>query len=307
MVRIVYGRESYMVDKAYAHYTKDVSEDSIKKYDSFTSDVELELSIPSFWGRKFIVIRLENDKELGENIIPYLEKKDRECEADLLIILREMSKKSRIYRLIQKAEKSVGETRLIECDYYSSEKLQNFILKGLKEGGKQITVPVMDTLLRRLDYGNSCNLYGVQLAVEKLLSISSQSEITTSDVYAAVEDDEQGDVFQIMKYIIQGNHEKLFREISLVPDSEVLKVLGLLLKQFRIGFKLSLYTNREQGMKEIGISSWQVPRFNSDTSTATIKQCLQLLTETMSDVKTGKLPSGIALRAAVNELYQKMN
>ena len=96
---------------------------------------------------------------------------------------------------------------------------------------------------------------------------------------------EKENVFVLMQMIMNQNSVHLFHQAELIlgsKDSNVIQVLSLLLRNYRISWKAALLGAK--GVKEIGVPPKAVTKM-SDAACSASMDCIQ---DTISGIKTGK-------------------
>lgn len=272
MTKIIYGDEPYILDKV---LEKEKEGKDVVVYDNMSSDILLDMSTPSFFREKIIILKIAT---LSDIDVDFLIKTNRNS-GRLIILPERVDKRLSIYK------KAAELNLLLECSKLSRKDLESFIASYIKKIGKiPFTSELMEIFLTRTNYeGEYSNLYSIELSLDKIFSYSGNRGCTVADIEAAIEDISDGNTFNIIQYIQKGDILKLEREISLIPKGNGLMVLGLILSKFRLAYKASFFKNVSETSKAIGCASYAIPSFQCGNEV--LMHCLDIIMKGIKELK----------------------
>lgn len=214
---------------------------------------------------------------------------------ELIIICKNVDKRVKMYKKLD----SLG--FLIPCNKLDSATLRKTILWELSHKGGNIQELAYAELVKRLNYESedSVNMFSVVGYIDNMLAIDKN--ITLEMVEKYVPKFEEANVFALSKLLLKDTASDLLKEVDMVDPEDSIKTLSLLLRDFRIAYKLKYFDKSQLANKSGGI-------FTSfaDYSAEVLVNCMQVITDTISDVKTGRTTNNIALKSACIKLFNNL-
>lgn len=299
MIKILYGDEPYKIDRILSEVKK--GRDAVIETETFDEEVAIEISTPSFFGKKLIIIKAASLKDVNSSFCELAE--NSTDEVDVYLVIKNMDKRLALFKKLEQVNKKQGGNLIQECQKLTEPELGKYIHSQFQEKGKKLPVELLPVLLKRLNY-ESCNLYEVNLVIDKITAITEGECITQAEVEEASEDNSEGNVFKIFTLLCEGKVQELMREVDLIPANEGIKVLGLLLSKFRLVYKASLFPNKAEAAKGLNIAVWKIPELRKEA--AVISECMDIIVEGMSDIKFGILNEETAVKSVVLRLFHKI-
>ena len=293
MVKVLYGNEPYVIMKRKSKIIDALQNKqmNLQKYEGkFDMDVYNScLEYPFLEDKRVVLLEVETIKDLDTPLfLEYIEKPV--ASTDLLIICKSVDRKLKIYKKLSSLE------IIVPCDKLDNETLKKAIQCEIVKKGGQIQEIALAELIKRLNYENepSVNMLSIVGYIENMLAVDKG--ITLEMVQKYVPKYEEANVFGLSKLLLAESSAELLREIEMVDPDESIKTLSLLLRDFRIAYKLKFFDKKEVSDKSAFTSF-------SKCSTDTIVECMQTITDTIGDVKAGRTTNQQALKLACIKLF----
>lgn len=276
-VKLFYGNEPYRLMKK-REALKKVENPEMNLYITEVFDqgaYECAYQIPFLARERVIIVDLENCSN-AEMLIEYLQKPV--SSTNLYVFVNQMDKKSAL-------AKAFPAGSVCEIRKYTEKELDDRIRECVRYCNKSITDDAREALKERMQYfSDEVSFFDVKNELSKLCAIAD-SVIDKKLVEKLISQHEKENVFTLMQMILSQNAAPLFHEAELIlgsKDNNVIQVLSLLLRNYRISWKAALLGGK--GIKEIGVPPKAVT-YMSDAACSASMDCIQ---ETISGIKMGK-------------------
>ncbi len=298
-IHILYGNEPYVIMKRKNKIVDALSNKqmNLQRFEGkFDQDVYSSCTIyPFLEDKRVVVLDIESLSALdNELFLDYVSHPTSSTE--LVIVCKQIDKRVKLYKKLN------SQKLLIPCDKLDSETLKKAIQCELVKKGGNIQEVAYAELVKRLNYENEekVNMLSIVGYLDSMLAVDKA--ITLEMVNKFVPKYEEANVFALSKLLLKEDSAELLREVDMVDPDESIKTLSLLLRDFRIAYKLKYFDKAQLADKAGSI-------FTSfaDYSTDVLVECMQIITETISDVKSGKTTNSLALKSACIKLFNQLS
>ncbi len=276
-IKLFYGNEPYRLMKKREELKK-VENPEMNLYITEVFDqgaYECAYQVPFLARERVIIVDLENCSN-AELLIAYLQKPV--SSTNLYVFVSQMDKKSALV-------KAFPAEAVCEIRKYTETELDDRIRTCVRYCNKSITDEAKEALKERMQYSSDeVSFFDVKNELSKLCAIAD-SVIDKDLVEKLISQHEKENVFVLMQMIMNQNSAHLFHQAELIlgsKDSNVIQVLSLLLRNYRISWKAALLGAK--GVKEIGVPPKAVTKM-SDAACSASMDCIQ---DTISGIKMGK-------------------
>ena len=297
MVQVLFGNEPYVILK--------------RKYKVINALRDKQMNLQSFEGRfdqdvfnscvlypfledkRVVLLEIDSLSALDTPLFEqYLNKPVPSTE--LIIICKNVDKRVKMYKKLD----SLG--FLVPCNKLDAETLRKAVLYELSCKGGNIQELAYAELIKRLNYENEdVNMFSIVGYIDNMLAIDKG--ITLEMVEKYVPKHEEANVFALSKLLLKDTSNELLKEVGMIDPDDSIKTLSLLLRDFRIAYKLKYFDKGMLSAKTGGIFT-----SFSDYSVDVLIKCMQVITDTISDVKTGRTTNNIALKSASIKLFNNL-
>lgn len=256
----------------------------------------------SIFGKKTIWLELEQldaDKEFEKEI-----SKSDEWLNDLIVTVPAPHTKLKVYKkLIRYGEH-------FTFDKLEGKELRSYVLRGLKQLNASMTEEAYAMFIKRSGYHEKAEitLYTISIQLKQLAY--ADSNITVNTIEAIIPKFLDEDMMKLSSLLF-GRDGKGFMDLVmdlLASKHEPISMLGLLLRSFRIAYKANLFRDKrdEELCRLLNLSSWQMSAFNEvrNLSEQQILECIHILEEAATDIKSGKKAGPVAFQIAMGKLVQ---
>ncbi len=290
MIQVLYGDEPYGIEKKKKKAVEGITCPTIN-YEVRQGKFDLELktacmTYPFMESKRVVLLDVENLKALDtDEFKEYL--KSPNASTDLLVIVRNVDQRLKIFKTLK--ESSV----LYPCNKLTSEKdIQNVLCSEVKSRGARITQDAMAEFIKRLNYSKEgINLLYAVGFIETLANINK--DISKDMVVQYMPSNEEANEFWLSSLIKNKNANELFKQISLIPNDDDIKVLSLVLKDFRVAYKLKYFSDSAVGTSRTEFSAYTKEQLLS---------AMNVITDGIFDIKNGYLPKEHALKGICSQL-----
>ena len=296
MVKVLYGNEPYVVAKRKAKIVNALA-DKQMNFQQFDGKFDVDvynscLLYPFMEDKRVVLLDIES---LGSLDNPAFEEylANPVVTTDLLIICKNVDKRVKLYKKLKSLDV------LVECNKLDGDTLKKAILCELSSKGGAIQELALAELIKRLDYENdeAVNMFTIVGYLDNMLAIDKG--ITLEMVKKYVPKHEEANVFALSKLLLGESSAELLKEIEMVDSDESIKTLSLLLRDFRVAYKLKYFDKKDVAEKGVFTSF-------SNCSADVLVECMQTITDTISDVKAGRTTNEQALKLACIKLFNKL-
>ncbi len=293
MVKILYGNEPYVIMKRKSKIV-DALQNKQMNLQKFEGKFDIDvynscLEYPFLEEKRVVLLEAESLKDLDTPL--FLEYVEKPVDStDLLIIVKNVDKRIKLYKKLSSLNV------IVPCDKLDNETLRKAIQCEIVKKGGAIQELALAELIKRLNYEDeeSVNMLSIVGFLDNMLSVDKG--ITLEMVDRFVPKYEEANVFGLSKLLLAESSAELLREIEMVDPEESIKTLSLLLRDFRIAYKLKFFDKKDVADKAAFTSF-------SQCSTNLIVECMQTITDTIGDVKAGRTTNQQALKLACIKLF----
>lgn len=312
-IYLLYGEEDYL-RKQYRDKLKEklVAPDDTMNYHYFEGKnvqigeiIDLAETMPFFADQR--VIFLENTelvKKGGEQLAEYL--KDMAETVSIVLVEKEIDKRSKLYKAIQKAGK------VCEFKEQTINTLKIWVLSLLKKENKKITEYTMHTFLEK----TGTNMDEIKMELEKLICYTmGKEEITVEDVEIMCTQKVSDHIFEMVDAIANQEQKKaltLYYDLLTLRESPI-KIIALLGRQFNILLQVKLLKKKGYGDNQlstmVGIPSYFIAKYVKQArhfSVKELKESVESCVETDEAIKTGKMNDKMAVELLIIESSHKI-
>jgi DNA polymerase III delta subunit len=127
--------------------------------------------------------------------------------------------------------------------------------------------------------------------IETLININK--DIDEGMVKRYMPSNEEANEFWLSSLIKARDADNLYKQLSLIPNDEDIKVLSLLLKDYRVAYKLKYF-----GEKEVGTARTEFAELSKEM----LNKAMNVITEGIYAIKSGYLPKEHALKSVCSQL-----
>jgi len=294
MIQVLYGDEPYGIEKRKKNVLKGLTVPQMNyevRQGSFDLDTQTACRTCPFLDEKRVVLLdIEGLKALDTpEFKEYLKAPSK--STDLLIIARSVDQRLKIFKTLK------DKGCLVPCMKLKDEKdIKNVLFSEIKQRDGRITEVALAEFLKRINYqSEGVNLLTAIGFIETLCSIDK--DITVDNVKRYVPSNEEANEFILSRLILDGDADKLYQQISLIPNDEDIKVLSLILKDYRIAYKLKHFNEKQLGGGFLG-SAKEFMKLSENT----LLEGMEIITSGIFDIKVGNLPKEYALKTVCSKL-----
>lgn len=298
MIKVLYGEEVYCVwFKKHKYIDSIENKDfNVAEFDEFSQDtLEYLRTIPMMSEKKACLVSVADLKDVDNKYFnEYLE--SPEDNVDLIILPQKVDARTKFYKALQKADYIEEHKKLATND--DVKKMVAFFLKPY---GAQIREDACAELLDRLNYTDkksNITLWDVKQVVENLAQTST--EIDKALVEKLVEKNESENVFGLIKMILNKDIAGIVRQEDIIMRTQGSSIgaLSAILREYRLGYKKAVLnvTPKELGVNFVTLDG---------EPAAYLLNGIRILTDTVTDIKQGRLKPDRALSLAAEKLIQQ--
>ncbi|MBQ8814667.1 MAG: DNA polymerase III subunit delta [Lachnospiraceae bacterium] len=266
--------------------------------------IEAAETMPFFAEYRLVVV--ENSglfKREADRLVEYL---DSVPETTVMIFVEsQMDKRSRLYKKVN----SVG--CAVEMTKQTEKELQTWILRILKQEGKQISGRAMELFLEMAGDG----MENIRMELEKLISyVGDRDGILPEDVQAICTPQISGQIFDMIGAVAARRQQEALRLYYdlLTMKEPPMRILFLIARQFNqlLQVKEAAAKTRDKAAiaKACGLNPYVAGKMLSQASNFSreiLLSYLQLCVQTEEDVKTGRLTDRLAVELLIVQFSQR--
>lgn len=305
-VYLLYGEESYLKKQYKDKLSKAMlPEGDTMNYAYFEGKgtdagqvIDLAETLPFFAPRRLIVLEDTGFfKSASGDLAEYIRSMPE--TACFLFVESEVDKRGKLY----KAVKEKG--RIVEMTKQDGTTLQRWVLSMVKREGKLITQAAVRHFLTKVgdDMENICR------ELEKLFCYTlGAQEITIHDIEEICTTHIDNKIFDMINAVADKKQKQalLYYYDLLALKEPPMRILFLMVRQFRILMEVSEMSRRGYGKKEISenvkVPPFAVGRYLTQAqkfSNKALRRILEDCAETEEEVKTGKLSDTMAVELLI--------
>ena len=307
----LYGEEEYLKRSYKNRLIEAISGDDTMNVSRFSEKeaeipaiIEAAETMPFFADYRLVIVEDSGlFKREADKLVEYL---DHVPETTVIIFAEsQMDKRSRLYKKVN----TVG--CAVEMTKQSEKELQTWILRILKQEGKQISGRAMELFLEMA--GDS--MENIRMELEKLISYMGDREgIMPEDVQALCTPQISGQIFDMIGAVAARRQQealKLYYDLLTMKEPPM-RILFLIARQFNqlLQVKEAAAKTRDKAAiaKACGLNPYvagkmmsQAVNFSRETLLSYLEQCVQ----TEEDVKTGRLADRLAVELLIVQFSQR--
>lgn len=304
MIHLITGNEPYRIHQ----YIKNVEESiafkeiNFLKFDEFNAIVpDMCIQVPVMSSKRVVVIETEKlptgNDDLGEYIKNPVE------TTDLYIIVQTLDKRTSLYKELKKH-------KVYEFNKLQHNELINFIENYISSSGGSIEKDSISHFIDRVGYleNEEVTLYDVINSLDKV--IVYDKSITKESIDRLIPKTLSDNVFKITQLIMQNNKKATFEYLNslLTNEQNEIGLMSLILRNFRLLYKMSLYTEKGVSLndiaKELGVSPFSLNWTKGiNLSQSEVDKCIDLCNEKILRVKEGMYTGEMALQTLLVEIF----
>jgi len=244
-IKLYYGDEPYrLMERKEALKKVEYPEMNLYLTDGFDQEAyEYAFQLPFLAKEKTIIVNLETCSGT-ELLLEYMQ--NPVSSTNLYLFVRQMDMRSTL-------AKNFPKESLVEYPKYTSQELDEKIITYVQKCGKKIPQGVLRAVKEKLQYDNEeVSFFDVRNELSKLCAVSDDI-ISMESVDELVSVNETENVFALMQMILDHKAGQLFHEAELILENRnnVIQVLSLLLRNYRIAWKASFLGMERE--KDIGV------------------------------------------------------
>lgn len=287
MIGIYYGNEPYLIQIEKHRLMRKIQnpEMNLIHSSSMTEDIVGFLNtFPIMDERRLAVLDLDVLSQLDTaDFRSYLE--NPSDSADLFIIVRNFDMRTKFAKELSKKE------LLHECKKLSDiNSVVNYLLPVIKNAGGRITEAAMQEFMARENYLDAdINLLNVINDLKGLLTIDK--DITLSMVKTYIHANEVENCYALAKMIACKDFVGLKKQSELISGDDTIGVLSLLLREYRIAWKLKVINGFH--------TKYAVFR---NLSLETVYQGMVICQKAIDSIKRGAMPADEVLNITFMQL-----
>jgi len=291
MVKILYGNEPWLISKEKETIVSALSmpEMNFNSFQMWGNEVIESLNtLPFIDERRVVVLDLDKPSSLDcKSFKAYLEHPSN--TADLVIILREADFRTKFCADLKKS----GLVNI--CDKFKDEfSLVKEIGYYLNTQKATMTKEALSAFLHRENYFELSEITFFNLANDLDTLISINKSISREMVEQYIPDNTTVNDFALAKLIVSKDATVVRNHINMVSDSDTMRILALLLREYRITYKALYFKEPEIGVKFVSLKN--------KLSKSYLISAIEICTTAMDDIKAGRLGSDYALKVITGKL-----
>lgn len=299
MIICVLGKESFFARKKVKELCAGIEEIDISNFDSESQEQDIISAceaMPFFSDKRIVLVKDINLFKNTKNILSkYIE--NPSDTSDLILVSSEYEKNKSLYKLLEKSSKMYFYEKLNQKDFLK------FIEETLKDKGVNFNSRIPQCIAERSGYLVSEDAFidDVYKDVCRLCDFSTEthSDISTEMVERIVNSYVDTNLFKISSFLNKKDwaNGSVFLKGILDGGVSEMNILGLLLRYYRISYKIKLGLEQELGM-----SSYQLKDFKGELSLEQLEKGLELVSTSISNLK-----GGIAARISLELLWAQLS
>lgn len=297
-IQILFGNEPYVIMKRKNKVINALSNKqmNLQRFEGkFDQDVYNSCMIyPFMEDRRVVMLDVESLSALDNKL--FLDYVDAPAlSTELVVICKNVDKRVKLYKKLNSL------SLLVPCNKLDPDTLKKAIQCELSHKGGNIQEVAYAEFIKRLNYENEekVNMLSVVGYLDNMLAVDKA--ITLDMVTTYVPKFEEANVFGLSKLLLKEKSAELLKEVDMVDPDESIKTLSLLLRDFRIAYKLKYFEKSALAEKAGSMFTSY-----AEYSTEILVECMQIITETISDIKSGKTTNQIALKSACIKLFNQL-
>ncbi len=294
-IKIYTGCERLLIERMVAKDKRmvDMPEYGFRTFDAISSELTEFFCGVCFSNVRVALVNVDKIDALDNGIFKNCLADQEENGDYLIIVVHSCDKRKSIYKECDK------QGLIVTCDKITDKNmLMQFLLREIMAYGGRITPGAMESFIRRTRYQDDehMTLYHLVHLLKDL--IDYQRDIDEAAVSKIVPENILNNIFSLSKLLLNGDMESVFKQLPGLQKGEgSIPVLSALLREFRIAQKARYFSKSEIGLK-YGYITFE------HLSDDCLKKCVEVITETIANIKAGVLLDKEALSFAMVEVFR---
>lgn len=298
---LYYGDEPYLINKKLKEITGSINlpEFNVSKFEDFTAEtLDACRQYPSMADYRVVIVEGDVFSKNNELLLEYV--KEDDPSTMLILVPPAVDKRKKLFKEIKKS-KGLKEFRKL-----NRKQLHEFIKDRVKTNDGTISFENTDYFIDRLGYldrdSNIC-LYDVISSLNKLLFYNKN--ITRESIDTLIKPSASDNVFKLVDYIVRKDSKKAFSHLEglLELNNNSIGLISLILRHFRLVYKVSLYKDNSNLSKELGVHSRALSSISKQNiSPGTIHNIIDACNEKVMGIKKGVYPQELAPKILLAEI-----
>lgn len=295
-ITILTGCEDYLINKYINDYKAFIEhpEFNISIFNDYDESALLEAceQLPFMSDKRLVLCYGDVFKGDSKNLCKYC---DNPVPSTELLIIGGVDKRKKIYKQIEKH----GSVKIF--NKLNASKYNEFLYDYLLTNDANVSKEVVDLIVQRTLYltVDDVYLYDVVSNLDKLIDFAGGRGITIEMVQSIIKPPIDSNVFKLIGYIVKKDKKAINYATNLLENgAEVMQLLGLLLRHYRI-----LYKYRVAGSEGLGLVPFQLNEFKqSKLSDREALRAMELITAAQDNIKSGKVDMRFAFDVLIVQL-----
>lgn len=296
-VVVLYGNEPYTIKQYVDTLRMNFEEFCISYYDEWKEDMwPVARQVPMFCSQQLLLVKPKTLSD--DNFIEYC--KNPSSSTVMVVVPETVDKRTKAFKKLQSLNV------LKECKKLSEGQMQKFVISEIQGNGSKIRESVYEYFIQKTGYflDEDINLFSIRNYIAQLCDVSD-GEITRSDVDAFVVETCTTKTFALTNLLLKKDRAEIFRlsEQFLREKENVIGMLSLLLRTFRLGYKASLYSDKNEAeiAKLLGVPAFQFKdalRYPPNV----ISDCMDVIGQGIQRIKFGQADDRSALFVTLSKV-----
>lgn len=299
MVGVLYGNEPYLIDQEINMRKERYGEMGFHSFQNFCEEAMGLARQVSFFSRGQAIAVYADSLEYPP-FWEYIKKPVH--DTDFLVVVKKMDKRTKAYKMLKKMGLLMERNKLDQGEF------KQFVLHRLAKAGKSIKEDVYGFLVSYCGYfdDDGINLYSIRTSLDQICAIR-EKEVVIDDITTFFEEGETAKSYEIANSLIRDGGSQLFPVLEklICQDENVIGMLSLLQRNFRLAYKASLLSGKdiEEISRLIGVPAYQF----RDYLKFSPGQVDEVLTHLESGIRLIKEGSGDARLSLINTMTKIKN
>lgn len=299
MLKIYFGNEPYLLREKKKRFL-DMAGDEISChiFEELSDEIwQIARQYPVFSDKNYILVSVEKLDETNE-FIRYL---DHPCPmTDIVLFVEKVDKRTKLYKKMKDMD------ILHECNKLDQKAFSDFVVRLIAKNNLRITRSDYEYFVEKSGYfcDENINLFSIENAV---LQICMSGKIDRHSIDCFCPDSNTTKVFALSNVLFRRDGAAVFKTAKLLLSNKEnpIAMMSLLLRQFRLAYKASLYSDVSSGQLEkmLGVSKYQFQDALKYPA-VTVKKAMDILHNGIHDIKSGSADAEQAFLFTLSRLIQ---
>lgn len=282
MIKIFFGNEPYLLLEEKKRFLDRAGDElSCHVFEDLSDEIwQIARQYPVFSDRNYILVSVEKMDETKE-FVKYLE--HQLDMTDIAIFVEKMDKRTKLYKKLK------AMNVLQECNKLDKKAFSEFVVRLIAANDLRITKNDYEYFEEKCGYfcDDSINLFSIKNAV---LQMCMSGAVDRHSIDCFCPESNTTKVFALSNVLFRQDSAAVFKTATtlLANKESPIAMMALLLRQFRLAYKASLFHEvpAAQLEKMLGVSKYQFQdamKYPADT----VKKAMDILQSGVHDIKTG--------------------